>query len=57
MTKTTNTETFTDNLTFLAHLSTGKPVILSVWRALEFARLLGTGEPAQIGPCTCAPSL
>ena len=30
------------------HLSTGKPVILSVWRALEFARLLGTGKPVQI---------
>lgn len=53
---TTNTEAFID-LAFLAHLRTGKPVNLSVWRALEFVRLLGTGKPVEIGPCTCSPSL
>lgn len=57
MTKTTNTVALADDLAFLAHLRTGKPVNISAWRALEFVRLLGTGEPAQIGPCTCAPSL
>lgn len=45
---TTNTEALADDLAFIDHLRTGKPVDLSAWRALEFVRLLGTGKPVQI---------
>ena len=30
------------------HLSTGKTVNISAWRALEFVRLAATGKPVQI---------